>query len=469
MRFGNYGVNRRGLSRLAAILATSSFLAGCSSGVARFENDVYATSASSQSAVMSASANQAYSASAGLAPVDATRTGSINRATVLPPADLGPARGAAPVAVAGSQLPAPISATGAVNTVSAARAPALAPVAGAAPAAGVSQNGVQVAALPSPVGAPAATSPAGSQATSTSGGSHVTVRQGETLYGLSRRFGVPVSAIVAANGLSSANALAAGQTIVIPGSGQPAGVPTPEPEAAANVAVAMTQPETGAVLPSNGVPMPSSAPDQTVAVLPETPRPKERASASERTANADGQNAGSAATGRQPAEAKEVRVVRAEDDEDVTLTAYAPPRQAESVIEETQAGAAPNATGVSGMRWPVRGRVVAGYGQTVGSKPNDGIDIAVPEGTSVKAAENGVVIYAGDSLKEFGNTVLVRHEDGMVTVYGHASKLQVARGDKVKRGQEIALAGMSGSADMPKLHFEVRKDATPVDPSKYLE
>src|SRR6185312_15667379 len=127
------------------------------------------------------------------------------------------------------------------------------------------------------------------------------------------------------------------------------------------------------------------------------------------------------------------------------------------------ASAAPDATGVGKMRWPVRGRVITGFGKGSG-RSNDGIDIAVPEGTPVKAAENGVVIYAGDGLKEFGNTVLVRHEDGLVTVYGHASELKVARGDKVKRGQEIAVSGMSGTTDTPKLHFEVRKNSSPVDP-----
>jgi murein DD-endopeptidase MepM/ murein hydrolase activator NlpD len=121
------------------------------------------------------------------------------------------------------------------------------------------------------------------------------------------------------------------------------------------------------------------------------------------------------------------------------------------------------------MRWPVRGRVISGFGGGGGGKANDGVDIAVPAGTPVKAAENGVVIYAGDGLKEFGNTVLVRHENGLVTVYGHASELKVQRGQKVRRGEDIALAGMSGSADTPKLHFEVRKDSTPVDPSSYLE
>jgi murein DD-endopeptidase MepM/ murein hydrolase activator NlpD len=119
------------------------------------------------------------------------------------------------------------------------------------------------------------------------------------------------------------------------------------------------------------------------------------------------------------------------------------------------------------MRWPVKGRVVSSYGKGSG-KPNDGIDIAVPEGTAVKAAENGVVIYAGDGLKEFGNTVLVRHEDGLVTVYGHNGDLKVTRGQKVKRGEQIATSGMSGSAKSPMLHFEVRKDSAPVDPSTYL-
>lgn len=117
----------------------------------------------------------------------------------------------------------------------------------------------------------------------------------------------------------------------------------------------------------------------------------------------------------------------------------------------------------------MRGRVISPFGGSSAGAKNDGIDIAVPSGTPVKAAENGVVIYAGDGLKEFGNTVLVRHEDGLVTVYGHASEIKVQRGQQVRRGEEIALAGMSGSADTPKLHFEVRKDLAPVNPAGYLE
>ena len=93
----------------------------------------------------------------------------------------------------------------------------------------------------------------------------------------------------------------------------------------------------------------------------------------------------------------------------------------------------------------------------------------MPTGTPVKAAENGVVIYSGDGLKEYGKTVLIRHDDGLVTVYAHAEKLNVNRGDKVTRGQVIANSGMSGVAKTPRLHFEVRKNASPVDPTQYLE
>ena len=151
------------------------------------------------------------------------------------------------------------------------------------------------------------------------------------------------------------------------------------------------------------------------------------------------------------------------------VATYTPPKSEKTIEQAEQVAAvAPDSTGIGKMRWPVRGRVISGYGKG-GGKANDGIDIQVPQGTPVKAAENGVVIYAGDGLKEFGNTVLVRHENGLVTVYGHASELKVSRGQTVKRGQEIALSGMSGNTESPRLHFEVRKNSTPVNPSTYLE
>ncbi|GAA5095289.1 peptidoglycan DD-metalloendopeptidase family protein [Bartonella acomydis] len=129
----------------------------------------------------------------------------------------------------------------------------------------------------------------------------------------------------------------------------------------------------------------------------------------------------------------------------------------------------PQATGISKMRWPVRGRLLSLFGQKRGTATNRGIDIAVPEGSSVKAAENGVVIYASDGLKELGNVVMIRHENNVITIYGCNSKLVVSKGQRIRRGDEIAKSGVSGNVKTPRVYFEVRKNSLPVDPTKYLE
>ena len=120
------------------------------------------------------------------------------------------------------------------------------------------------------------------------------------------------------------------------------------------------------------------------------------------------------------------------------------------------------------FRWPVRGRVITAYGAKTNGKANDGINLAVPEGTPVKAADDGVVAYSGNELKGYGNLVLIRHANGYVTAYAHASELLVKRGDTIKRGQVIAKSGQSGEVASPQLHFEIRKGSTPVDPLQFL-
>ena len=127
----------------------------------------------------------------------------------------------------------------------------------------------------------------------------------------------------------------------------------------------------------------------------------------------------------------------------------------------------PSANGTS-FRWPVRGRIISAFGSKPNGEKNDGINLAVPEGTSVKAAEAGTVIYAGNELAGYGNLVLIRHADGWVTAYAHNSDLLVKRGDQVRRGQAIAHAGMSGSVNAPQVHFELRRGAKPVNPLDYL-
>lgn len=120
------------------------------------------------------------------------------------------------------------------------------------------------------------------------------------------------------------------------------------------------------------------------------------------------------------------------------------------------------------FREPVQGLIVSRFGTRDNDTVNDGVDFSVPKGTPVKAAENGVVAYTGDELPGFGRLILVRHADGYVTAYAHNDELLVSRCQVVKRGQVISRAGATGKVAKPQLHFEIRKDAKPVDPEAYF-
>jgi len=146
-----------------------------------------------------------------------------------------------------------------------------------------------------------------------------------------------------------------------------------------------------------------------------------------------------------------------------TIAVAAPAAEPPSTTNSVRAG-----NGSLSFRWPAKGRIIAGFGPRTNGQTNDGINIALPEGTPVKAAEDGVVAYAGNELKGYGNLVLVRHADGFVTAYAHAKELLVKRGDPIKRGQTIARSGQTGNVDAPQLHFEIRKGPAPIDPMPHL-
>lgn len=122
----------------------------------------------------------------------------------------------------------------------------------------------------------------------------------------------------------------------------------------------------------------------------------------------------------------------------------------------------------SGFDWPAAGVIVSRFGPKEGGLRNDGINIAAPKGAPVRAAEAGVVAYAGDGLKGFGRLVLIRHSGGYVTAYGHNHELSVARGDRVRRGDLIGRVGATGAVSRPQLHFEIRKRGAAIDPLKLL-
>jgi murein DD-endopeptidase MepM/ murein hydrolase activator NlpD len=119
--------------------------------------------------------------------------------------------------------------------------------------------------------------------------------------------------------------------------------------------------------------------------------------------------------------------------------------------------------------WPITGPILArfGIGGTEGLR-NNGIDIAVARGTPVLASAEGVVLYAGAEIQVHGGLVLLSHGDGWITAYAHLEDLQVARGQRIERGQMIARASDTGQVDRPQLHFEIRRNRQPVDPALHL-
>jgi murein DD-endopeptidase MepM/ murein hydrolase activator NlpD len=273
---------------------------------------------------------------------------------------------------------------------------------------------------------------------SSGGNSVVVLREGETLHSVSKRYGVPVSAIMAANNIGDASQVRSGQSIEIPSYNYSANAPVSAPDNNRETQLARTTAGSSLAPLSTAVPAPS-------------PRP----SAGQRTQIAKIDAAPISEAGAATAARK--------NGHDETASV-----ETASLASTATDGSAPEQTGIGEFRWPVRGRVIAGFGSKTDSGRNDGIDISVPEGTAVKAAENGVVVYAGDELEGFGNLLLIRHSDGWVSAYAHNKTLEVSRGDEVRRGQIIARSGKTGNAEMPKLHFELRKSSEPVDPLKHL-
>jgi len=128
-----------------------------------------------------------------------------------------------------------------------------------------------------------------------------------------------------------------------------------------------------------------------------------------------------------------------------------------------------SARSASKFSWPVRGKILSQYGAKNKGLFNDGINIGAAQGTAVKAAENGVVAYAGNEVKGMGNLIIVQHSDGWMTVYAHLDSMSVRRGNKVNVGQQIGKVGKTGKVDKPQLHFEIRKGTKAYNPVSYLK
>ena len=264
------------------------------------------------------------------------------------------------------------------------------------------------------------------------------VKKGETLLSIARRYGTSLSNLASLNGISNPNRLAVGQRLAIPGTSSGSGNFTSE---------------TRHII-KRGETLYSVAKKYGVSV--------QSLKRTNRIRNANKLNIG------------QLLIVQKGSASAQATTQEAARQQTASSASSSQRSTkrrklakAPQRERKDFLR-PLQGKVVSRFGEKSFGQRNNGINIASKEGSTVKVAENGVVVYSGSALKGFGNLILVRHADGYLTAYGYNSQNLVKKGDRVKRGQTIAKVGSSGDARKAMLHFELRRNSKPVDPLKHF-
>lgn len=287
-----------------------------------------------------------------------------------------------------------------------------------------------------------------------------TVRPGDSLYGIARAHNVKFAELQQVNGISDPRRVKPGSVLKVPGNSsgaasiaQPASA-SPPPSIADNAPAPVVPPLAAA---DKGPDVPAYG--QSLSTRPTIINSEHRvASLNDRASDASPVTMPSTPAAVPPiAETAPAAPAKAEELKSGQKVALAGTAAASAIADSVK------------LRWPTTGRVIAGFGGRPDGTHNDGINLAVPLGTEVHAAESGVVAYSGSELKGYGNLVLLRHDNGWVTAYAHNDELLVKRGDKVKRGQVIAKAGKTGSVDQPQVHFELRQGSKPVDPIPYLE
>ncbi len=274
------------------------------------------------------------------------------------------------------------------------------------------------------------------------------VSRGETLYSVSRRYNVDTRSLALMNGLTRPWTVYPGDELLLPPLARDQAREPVRGDVAPVVVAAAVPPPSAPLVPPQSAPLPaaSNKPIQLAplpSAMPAAPKP----------AAPVAKPAGSPTAPAPIAAPKPPQAV-------VTPPPTAPVTKP-----------APQTTTASGARdfiWPVAGSVLKGYGGSADGARNDGVNIAAPRGTEIKAAATGEVVYAGSELAGFGNLILIRHPGGWVTAYAHADTVVVKEGDLVKQGQRIGTVGATGNASSPQVHFELRKGKEPVNPAGHL-
>lgn len=302
----------------------------------------------------------------------------------------------------------------------------------------------------------------------TGAGVWITAGRGETLYQVARRHRVPLRELILLNRLTPPYRLAPGRRLKLP----PPRIHVVQPgetvfriarkysiSIAKLVRANAIQPPGYKIIAGQRLRLPGAGTDPDPSILRSTARPFARPGARR---------------GANPAPGR------------LTLTPPAKPRggtaKSRGEIENVWAVERTSRPGTAGpgampapppragsFQWPVRGKVVAGFGPTKDGSFNDGINILAPRGARVRAAENGVVAYVGNELPGYGNLLLIRHRGGWMTAYAHNEAILVRKGQTVRKGQSVARVGSTGNVQSPQLHFELRRGARPVNPRKHLK
>ena len=300
-------------------------------------------------------------------------------------------------------------------------------------------------------------------------GADVIVAPGDTLWGIARRHEVPLAALIAANGLEPPYTLHPGRGLTLPA--------PPPPQGGVYVVVAEDTlsriarrfgTSVGALASLNAIQPPYVIrPGQGLRLPGAAPSPAPAAAAKPaavRTAAAAGAIRREAA----PPPPAAVVLTSPRAAAPATMEACAAAARPAAVPVAVRREAAATTRAGRSFRWPVEGPVLSQFGPRQGLGRNDGINIAAPQGAPVRAADDGVVVYAGNELRSYGNLLLIRHDGDWTSAYAHNGELLVERGAAVARGQVIARVGSSGGVSEPQSHFELRNGAEAVDPLEYL-
>jgi murein DD-endopeptidase MepM/ murein hydrolase activator NlpD len=281
-------------------------------------------------------------------------------------------------------------------------------------------------------------------------GETITVEGNQNVYAVAKAHNVPMREIIVLNNLQPPFAIKSGQKLILPmaGSGSSSMVPV------SGGSMPAPAPVSSAAVEQTALPPIQSAPVQSEQLAPPPPVSKPVGSPAVEALNT-----------KSVAPAPVTTTVTSSQSQQVATLA---PGGAPSVPPPAPA-AEPEPSIPFTAVWPVQGPLLSGFGPKAGGLNNDGVNIGAPKGSPVLAAASGIVVYAGNEMKGFGNLILIRHQGGWVTAYAHLDRVLVNKDAVVAQGDMIGTVGKTGNVPTPQLHFETRYEGKPVDPKSVIK